>query len=219
MKSYLLWNRFLRYWLPTCKSTGNVGSDINEALRTTYSPSNATFAQKGGPSTIIITEERTRVASKIPPCASLPTWLDRCQPLSRKDRSDFLRDAVRALLVAPRPHIILKTGRLPFTLDRIVMGGGTAVVVNEPDRVEFTDAVRIERARRALKILGSGNKAKTALRLLHDRAEAIGDADETDKKIRDMIGTLGIDRMAFFDALDVIDGVSPLELTLAGEAP
>lgn len=218
MKSYLLWNRFLRYWLPPCKTSGDVKSDINEALRTTYCPSNATFAQKGGPSTIVITKEKTRVASKIPPCVSLPIWLVKSDPPSGSERSEFLNNAIREMLAAPLPHIVLKTGRLPFTLDGIVLGGGTVVVVNEPDKTEFIDSVRIQRARCALEIFGSANQAKIALRLLRDRGEARGAADEIDKRIRGMIGTLGIDPAVFFDALDLLNGVSPRELVLAGEA-
>ena len=218
MKSCLLWDRFLSHWRPPDKATGDVERDIDEALRAEYElpdGKKGTFAQKGGTSTIVITGERTEVDSRIPPCVvPLPSWL-----VERPPGAAFLGGAIRGLLAEPRPHVILKTGRRPFTLDGIVPGDGTAVVVNEPDGVWSVDSVRVGRARRALKALGSAGRAKKARKLLDDRIEAMGDTDGIDKQLRTTIGKLKIDRAAFFDALDLLEGVTPLELKIAGEGP
>ena len=100
------------------------------------------------------------------------------------------------------------------------------MVVNEPDKTETVDSVRVARARRALEVLGSVGGARKVRKLLDERAEAAGDADDTDRKIRSTdrkiwatIHRLKVDPATFFDAMDLLDGVSHRELTLAGEGP
>ena len=188
MKSYLLWDRFLSYWLPPEEATGNIDDNVNRAIRRTYPCSDGkqrVFAQKGGQSIVIATREKTTVSSKVPPRpgVDLPDWLTWTGELSRQEQRALLDDAIRDLIAAPRPHVILKTGRSTFTLDGIVLGEGTLVVVNAPGTTTATDSVRIRRARRALEILGSIERAKKARKLLDDRVEAIGDTDTIDRKI------------------------------------
>ena len=214
MKSRLLWDRFLSHWLPPDERTGDVERDVDRALERTYVPPNATFSQKGGLSVVVIAEERTEVASRIPPCVPLPSWL---VEIESSAAIPLLNRAIRDLLAAPRPHIVLKTGKRPFALDGIVPGGGAAVVVNEPDGAWVIDSVRIDRARRALRVLGSVNGAKQARKLLADRIEAMGDTDEIDKKLRATVRRLKTDEGAFFDALDLLEGATDRELRIAGE--
>lgn len=221
MKSRLLWDRWLSHWAPPEEATGDVERDIGEALRATYllpDGKGATFAQKGGLSTIVVTEAKTTVASRIPP-RDRPGWLDWRGPLAGKERTALLKEAVRGLIARPRPHVIVKTGKRPLTPDEIVLGEGTVVVVNEPDRTETIDSVRIARARRALDVLGSVGGARKARQLLRERAETAGESDAIDGNIRAMIRKLKIDPAAFFDATDLLDDVSPPELALAGERP
>lgn len=221
MKSRLLWDRWLSHWAPPENVTGDMERDVGEALRATYllpDGKGATFAQKGGLSTIVVTEAETTVASRIPP-RDRPGWLDWRGPLAGKEQAALLKEAVRGLIARPRPHVIVKTGKRPLTLDEIVLGEGTVVVVNEPDRTETVDSVRIARARRALQVLGSVGGARKARKLLDDRAEAAGQSDAMDGNIRAMIRKLKVDHIAFFDAADLLDGVSPRELALAGEKP
>ena len=225
MKSRLLWDRWLCHWLPPEKATGKVERDIDEALGTTYAlpdGKGATFAQKGGLSTIVVTEATTMVASRIPPRRKppdRPNWLDWAGPLAGKEQAECLNNAIRDLIARPRPHVIVKTGKRSLTLDEIVLGDGTVVVVNEPGKTTVIDSVRIAHARRALGVLGSVSRAKNARRLLDDRGAAAGDTDAIDRKIKAMIGRLKVDPETFFDAIDLLDGVSPRELTLAGKRP
>ena len=83
-----------------------------------------------------------------------------------------------------------------------------------------TDAVRIARAARALQVLGSAKRAREARKLLARRAIAENDAmARVDGEIRTLIGKLKVGPPAFFDALDLLDGVTPQELDLAGRVP
>ena len=220
MKSRLLWDRWLSHWAPPKKVTGDVESDIDEALRTTYplpDGKRATFAQMGGLSTIIVTEAKTTVASRIPPRDQpTPGWLDW---RAGKEQTALLKEAVRGLIARPRPHVIVRTGKRPLTLDEIMLGEGTVVVVNKPGKFEAVDSVRIARARQALQVLGSVGAARKARELLRKRAEAAGESDAVDGNIRAMIRRLKVDPTAFFDATDLLDGVSGRELALAGERP
>lgn len=224
MKSRLLWDRWLSHWLPPEKVTKDVKRDIDEALRATYrlpDGKEAVFAQKGGLSTIIVTEARTTVASRIPPRAlqDRPDWLDWRGPLAGKEQAALLKEAIRGLIARPRPHVIVKTGRRPLTLDGIALGEGTVVAVNEPDGTETVDSVRIARARRALETLGSVGRAREARKLLDERMKAAGGGDAVDRKLREMIRRSKVDSATFFDATDLLDGVSRRELALAGEKP
>ena len=224
MKSYLLWDRFLSCWLPPEEATGNIDDNVSRALRRTYPCSDEkqrTFAQQGGLSIVIATPEKTTVSSKVPPRSEvdLPDWLTWTAELSRQEQRALLDDAIRDLLAAPRPHVILKTGRSTFTLDGIVLGEGTLVVVNEPGATTTTDSVRIRRARRALEVLGSIERAKKARKLLDDRIEAVGDTDAIDREIEALIRTVKVDNGTFFDALDLLDGATPMELSLARRTP
>lgn len=224
MKSRLLWDRFLSHWLPPEKATGDVRRDIDEALRITYElpdGKEATFAQKGGLSTVVVTEAVTVVASRIPPRApphARPNWLDWRGPLAGKEQAELRNGAIHDLVAKPRPHVIIKTGRRPLTLDEIVLGAGTVVVVNAPDKTMIVDSVRIARARRTLNVFGSANRAREARRLVDEREAAAGETAATDRKIRTMIGRLKVEPEVFFDAVDLLDGVSSLELKLAAEA-
>lgn len=225
MKSRLLWDRWLSHWAPPENVTGDVERDVDEALRATYrlpDGKGAAFAQKGGLSMIVVTEAQTTVASRIPP-RDRPGWLDWRGPLAGKEQAALLKEAVRGLIARPRPHVIVKTGKRPLTLDEIVLGEGTVVVVNEPDRTEIVDSVRVARARRALQVLGSVGGARAALKLLRDRADAaVGDGDALEavnRKMETTMRRLKIDPAAFFDATDLLDGVSSRELALAGEKP
>ena len=178
MKSHLLWNRFLSCWLPPEETTGDIDSNIGRALGKTYHCSDGkqrVFAQKGGQSIVIATPEKTTASSKIPPRPDmdLPEWLTWTGELSRQEQRALLHDATLDLIAAPRPHVILKTGRTVFTLNGIVLGEGTVVVVNEPDTTKAIDSVRIRRARRALGVLGSIERAKKARKLLEDRVEVL----------------------------------------------
>ena len=207
MRTYLLWERFLAYWLPESERTGTVAHDIDRALRRTYTPPGATFAQKGGPSTVVITGQHTAVASKVPPRAVPPAWLAHGSALRGRARSRWLFESVRALLVRPRPHVILVTGRTPFALEDIVVGQGTVVVVNAPGgRATFTDAVRIARVRRALRVLGSVARARRARALIEARIEAMGHCMALDCRIEALIAQLGVAPEAFFDAVDLARG-------------
>ena len=221
MKPYLLWDRCLRYWLPPEEAEGEVERDINRALGRTYDPPNATFAQKGGRSLIIVDGENTTVASKIPPRpdTELPGWLTWRRPIAGQERTALLNETIRSFLADPRPHVILRTGRSFFSMDGIVLGEGTLVVVNEPGGTTETDAVRVRRATQALDIFGSVNRVKEVRKLLDDRLRANGDTGAADREIAAMIGKLKVDRTEFFDAVDLLEGVTPLELKFAGEAP
>jgi len=182
---------------------------------------NATFAQKGGRSLIIADEKRTTVASKIPPRQDieLPNWLTWRGAIAGQEQTALLNEIIRRFLAEPRPHVILKTGPSIFSLDGIVLGGGTMVVVNEPGRTTETDAVRVRRARQALDVFGSVKRARKVRKLFDDRLRASGDTGAADREIPAIIEKLKIDRAGFFDALDLLEGVTPLELKLAGEAP
>lgn len=216
LKTTLLWDRFLAYWTPREEVTGDKAQDIDTALRTTYRLPNGkggTFAQKGGLSGIVITERETTVASRIPPNGAPPDWLT----WQGKDVTALLNEKVRALVAQPQPHVILKTGKKTFTLDEIVVGNGTVVVMNEPGKITCTDAVRIRRARRALAVFGTVGEARKAQRLLDDRIAAAGDTADIDGKLRTMIRKLDTTAAAFFDAVALLDGVTKRELDLAGE--
>ena len=120
----------------------------------------------------------------------------------------------------PRPHVILTTGRTPFALEDIVVGQGTVVVVNAPGgRATFTDAVRIARVRRALRVLGSVARARQARALIEARIEAMGHCMALDCRIEALIAQLGVAPEAFFDAVEWLEGASALEMALAGEQP
>ena len=219
LKTTLLWDRFLAYWLPREEVTGDDARDIDTALRKTYLLPNGkggTFAQKGGLSGVVITERETTVASRIPPTGARPDWLTWIDAPQREVVTTLLNEQVRDLVAQPRPHVILKTGKKTLTLDEIVVGNGTVVVVNEPGRITSTDAVRIRRARRALAVFGGVNEARKAQRLLNDRAAAVGDTTDIDGKLRTMIRKLKTTPAAFFDAIDLLDGVTKRELDLAG---
>ena len=246
MKSFLLWDRFLSFWLPPENVTGHVEADINQGLRRTYewtqhSPGTealgkqGTFALKGGRSVIVVTEATTRVASRIPPralrvaCgtppdASLPSWLewiDTTSPQNEKSglQKAFLSDAIRTLVAEPRPHVVIRTGRRPLSLEEIGLGDGTVVVVNEPGKPVVTDTVRVARATRALQVLGSVKRAQEARKLLERRAIAENDAlARIDEEMHALIGKLKVGPPAFFDALDLLAGVTRLEMDLAGLA-
>lgn len=220
LKTTLLWDRFLAYWPPREEVTGDKAQDIDTALRTTYPLPNGkggTFAQKGGLSGIVITERETTVASRIPPNGARPDWLTWIDARRGKDVTALLNEKVRALVAQPQPHVILKTGKKTFTLDEIVVGNGTVVVMNEPGKITCTDAVRIRRARRALEVFGSVTAARKAKGLLDDRAAAAGDTADIDGKLRTMIGKLDTTAAAFFDAVALLDGVTRQELDLAGK--
>ena len=220
LKTTLLWDRFLAYWPPREEVTGDKAQDIDTALRTTYRLPNGkggTFAQKGGLSGIVITERETTVASRIPPNGVPPDWLTWIDARQGKDVTALLNEKVRALVAQPQPHVILKTGKKTFTLDEIVVGNGTVVVVNEPGKITCTDDVRIRRARRALAVFGSVTAARKAQRLLDDRIAAAGDTADIDGKLRTMIRKLDTTAAAFFDAVALLDGVTRRELDLAGE--
>ncbi len=194
--------------------------DVDLALRKAYDRldgKKGTFAQQGGRSTIVVTGTKTTVASSIPPCSATPDWLNCIATLSRKEQATLLDDAVRALIAAPAPHVILQTGNRPLTLNAITLGEGTVVIVNEPDGTTVVDSVRIRRAKRALKIFGSPGRAREAQKLIEQRTAE--EADEANRKIRGMIGRLKVDNEAFFDAIDLLDGVTTRELKFAGEAP
>lgn len=219
LKTTLLWDRFLAFWLPREEVTEDEARDIDTALRTTYLLPNGkggTFAQKGWLSGIVITERETTVASRIPPTGAPPDWLTWIDAQQGKVVTTLLNEKVRDLVAQPQPHVILKTGKKTLTLDEIVVGNGTVVVVNEPGRITSTDAVRIRRARRALAVFGSVTAARKAQRLLSDRAAAAGDTADIDGKLRTMIRKLQTTPAAFFDAIDLLDGVTKRELDLAG---
>ena len=218
MKTCLLWDRFLSCWLPPDDVTGDIRRDIDDALRKTYTYEGGagTFALKGGRSGIVITETVTRVASKIPPHRT-PDWLEWLGALPGEGVTAFLHEAVRDFIATPRPHVIIRTGRSPLALDEIVLGNGTVVVVNEPGKATATDSVRVHRARRALDVLGSVNRANDARRLLEDRSKAMGDTGNIDRKIRSMIKKLRIAPETFFDAIALLEGTTALELKLAGQ--
>ena len=223
MKARLLWDRFLRWWLPPEMATGDAARDIDAALRRTYERSDgktATFAQKGGTSVFVVTEAATCVASVIPPHGRPPPpgWLTRRPRLAGGEIRRFLDGAVRDLAAAPRPHIIARTGRRPLTFGEIRVGEGTVVIVNEPDKSEIIDAVRIARARRALGALRTPAGAEKARKLLAER-ETAPDADSIDRKLRATIRRLKLDDDAFFDAMELLEGVTRRELKLAGEKP
>lgn len=196
LKTTLLWDRFLAYWLSREAVTGDKAQDIDAALRTTYPLPNGkggTFAQKGGLSGIVITERETAVASRIPPNGAPPDWLTWIATRQGKDVTALLNEKVRDLVALPRPLVILKTGK-----------------------TTSTDAVRIRRARRALAVFGSVPAARKAQRLLDDRAAAAGDTADIDGKLRTMIRKLQTTPAAFFDAVALLDGVTRRELDLAG---
>jgi len=123
------------------------------------------------------------------------------------------------LCALPASHVILETGRSTFILDGIVLGEGTLVVVNEPGTTTTIDSVWIRRARRAMEVLGSVKRVKEARKLLDDRVEAVGDTDAIDRKIEALIRAVKVDNETFFDALDLLDGATPMELSLARQTP
>ncbi|MCY4468672.1 MAG: hypothetical protein OXC08_08105 [Thiotrichales bacterium] len=92
------------------------------------------------------------------------------------------------------------------------------MVVNEPGRRTVTDTIRVARARRALQVLGSAKRAQEARKLLARRTNAVeNDAiARIDGEMHALIGKLKVGPPSFFDALDLLAGVTPQELDLAG---
>ena len=66
---------------------------------------------------------------------------------------------------------------------------------------------------------GSVKRVKEARKLLDDRVEAMGDTDAIDRKIESLIRAVKVDNETFFDALDLLDGATPMELSLARQMP
>ena len=222
MKTHLLWDRFLSWWLPPERATGDAARDIDEALRMTYKRRNGkigNFGQQGGTSVFVVTEESTVVASDIPPHGRPPPpdWLTCKAPPAAKEAGRFVDGAVRELAAAPRPHIVARTGRKPLTFDGLRVGEGTVVVVNAPGKAEVFDSVRVARARRALEVLGAVATAKRARQLLAGR-ETAPDTESIDRKLVKTIRRLKVDEDAFFDAVDLLEGVTARELKLAAES-
>ena len=148
----------------------------------------------------------------------LPGWLAHGPALRGAARAHWLRERVRELLARPRTHVILLTGRTPFALEEIVVGQGTVVAINAPGgRVSFTDAVRIARVRRALRVLGSVARARRARTLVEARGEAQANTAPLDRRIEALRAALGVTPEAFFDAVELLEGASALEMALAGE--
>lgn len=222
MKAHLLWDRFLSWWLPPEKAAGDAARDIDAALRMTYrrrDGKNGNFAQQGGTSIFVVTEESTRVASVIPPHGRPPPpgWLTWTAPPPGKEIGRFVDGVVRELAAAPRLHVVARTGRKPLTFDGLRVGEGTVVVVNAPGKAEVVDSVRIARARRALDALGAVRTAKRVRQLLAER-ETAPDTESIDRTLRTTIRRLKVDDDAFFDAVDLLEGVTARELKLAAES-
>lgn len=223
MKTHLLWDRFLSWWLPPERATGDAARDIDEALRMTYARPDGkkgNFAQQGGASVFVVTEESTRVVSVVPPHGRPPPpdWLTwRTKPPAGEKIGRFVDGAVRELAAAPRPHIVARTGRKPLTFDGLRVGEGTVVVVNAPGKAEVFDSVRVARARRALEALRTFATAKRARQLLAAR-ETAPDTESIDRELVKTIRRLKIDEDAFFDAVDLLEGVTARELKLAAES-
>ena len=223
MKTHLLWDRLLSWWLPPERATGDPARDIDEALRMAYTRPDrkkGNFAQQGGTSVFVVTEESTRVVSVVPPHGRPPPpdWLSWwTKPPAGEEIGRFLDGAVRELAAAPRPHIVARTGRKPLTFDGLRVGEGTVVVVNAPGKAEVFDSVRVARARRALEVFGAVATAKRARKLLADR-ETAPDTESIDRKLTAMIRRRKVDNDAFFDAVDLLEGMTARELKLAAES-
>ena len=81
MKTDLLWNRFLCYWLPADEvQDGDIEANIDRAFNRTYTQvngKNAGFTSIRGGGSAIITASETVVATKAEPATVLPSWIVR----------------------------------------------------------------------------------------------------------------------------------------------
>ena len=216
MKTDLLWNRFLCYWLPADEvQDGDIEANIDRAFNRTYTQvngKNAGFTSIRGGGSAIITASETVVATKAEPATVLPSWIVR-RPYEESYAA--IEEARRAFVASPQAHIILKAGRTAFQAANIVVGGGSLVVVNEPGKTVATDAVRVARARRAFHVLGSPTRAEQAKKLVAARVAMTADTAEIDKNIRKLIAKAKLTQADFFDAVDLLDGVTPPEMKIA----
>ena len=213
MRERLLWDRFLIHWLPADKVTGNVGADIDRAFALTYPRDDGKVARFNymGAAFAVVTARRTVVAADVPPLGNLPAWLE----LQPKNRAKELRPATRKWLADNMvPHFWLEFRRTYHTADSPVLGGGTRIVISHPEETRHIDLVCVDRARQAVKVLGSKKRARDVARLL-DRRMTAQDTSDINAKLRRLARMSKLSMPAFFDAAEAAIGISNIEWELA----
>ena len=213
MRERLLWDRFLIHWLPPDMVTGSVSKDIDRAFALTYQRDDGKVARFNymGAAFAVITAGRTVIVADVPPLGNLPAWLE-VQP---KNQAKVLRPATRKWLAHKMvPHFWLEFRRTYHTADSPVLGGGTQIVISRPEDTNYIDLVRIERARRAIKALGSKKRARDVAGLL-DRRMTVQDTSDINAKLRGHARKSKLSMPAFFDAAEAAIGISNNEWELA----
>jgi len=213
MRERLLWDRFLIHWLPADKVTGNVGADIDRAFALTYPRDDGKAARFNymGAAFAVVTTGRTVVVADVPPLGNLPVWLE-VQP---KNQAKVLRSATRKWLADNMvPHFWLEFRRTYHTADSPVLGGGTQIVISRPEETGHIDLVRVDRARQAIKALGSKKRARDVARLL-DRRMTAQDTSDINTKLRGLARKSKLSMPAFFDAAEAAISISNIEWELA----
>lgn len=213
MRERLLWDRFLIHWLPPDKVAGNTGADIGRAFATTYQRDDgkATRFNYMGAAFAVITAGRTVVLADVPPLGNLPAWLE----VLPKNQAKVLRPTTRKWLADKMvPHFWLEFGRTFHTSNSPVLGGGTQIVISRPEDTTYIDLVRIERAKQAIKALGSKKRARDVARLL-DRRMTVQDTSDINTKLRGLARKSKLSMPAFFDAAEAAIGITNIEWELA----
>ena len=213
MRERLLWDRFLIHWMPADMVTGNVGADIGRAFALTYRRTDGKVARFNymGAAFAVITAGRTVVAADAPPLGNLPAWLE----LQPKNQAKELRPAARKWLADNMvPHFWLEFRRTYHTADSPVLGGGTQIVISHPEETSHIDLVRVDRARQAIKELGSKKRARDVAWLL-DQRMTVQDTSDINAKLRGLARKSKMSLPAFFDAAEAAIGISKFEWELA----
>ena len=213
MRERLLWDRFLIHWMPADKVTGNVGADIGRAFARTYPRTDGKVARFNymGAAFAVITAGSTVVAADVPPLGNLPAWLE----LQPKNQAKELRPATRKWLADNMvPHFWLEFRRTYHTADSPVLGGGTQIVISHPEGTRHIDLVFVDRARQAIKALGSKKRARDVAWLLDQRMTA-QDTSDINAELRGLARKSKMSLPAFFDAAEAAIGISKFEWELA----
>ena len=213
MRERLLWDRFLIHWLPPDKGAGNIGADIDRAFALTYRRDDGKAARFNhmGAAFAVITAQRTVVAADVPHLGNLPNWLE----LRPKNQAKVLRPATRKWLADNMvPHFWLEFGRTNHTANRPVLGGGTQIAISNPEDTDYIDLVCVDRARQAIKALGSKKRARDVAQLL-DQRMTVQDTSKINTKLRKCAQESKVSMPTFFDAAEAAVGISDKEWELA----
>ena len=213
MRERLLWDRFLVHWLPPEEVGGDVDANIDRAFSRTYYTDNGKQARFNnmGAAFAVITADRTVVAADVPPLGNLPAWL---ALHTKKEARELRRDTQKRLVGNMVPHFWLEFGRTYHTANSPVLGGGSQIVISRPAEVTTIDLMRIDRARRAIKVLGSKKRALDAAKLLNRRMQA-QNTNSIDVELRKLVRKSQLSLPAFFDAAEATIDISRYEWELA----